>query len=105
MNEESFIAPAPPVPARIIKTRSQQRATAVADGLALRQRWKDAIPAAQTRWPRIAIEDLKKVAGNHHRLAGLLQLRNQLSREASDVEVKAFFDTHLAETPAHLRPR
>jgi hypothetical protein len=78
-----------------LRTRNQSRASAMADGLALRAKWKAALPEARSAWPKLGAEELVQVAGNFHRLAGLVQLRQQLSREESDRQVRTFFDKHL----------
>ena len=101
--ESSLIAPAvEPVPvpaARVVerpRSKSQTRAAAIADGLAIKVKWKTLIGEAKSVWQKLYPEELAKVEGNFHVLAGLVQLRYQLSRQESDRQVKAFFDKHCA---------
>jgi len=45
-------------------------------------------------WPKLPHEELVQVDGNFHRLAGLVQMRQQVSREEADQQVKAFLARH-----------
>lgn len=76
------------------RTKSQIRAAAVADGVAVKAKWKQVIDDAKSTWPKIAVEELAPVAGNFHRLAGLVQLRHQTRRAEADRQAKAFFEKH-----------
>ena len=48
------------------------------------------MPSAQLRWPRLDPVELVQARGNTHRLAGLVQLRYQLTREQADQQVAEF---------------
>lgn len=85
-------------PAALPRTRKQISASLLADGLALKARWKTLIADAKSVWPKISAEELASAHGDIHRLAGMVQLRCHLSREESDRQVKAFFDKHAAKT-------
>ena len=64
--------------------------------LALVNRWKRCLANAKTAWPHVAEEELFKVGVNFHKMAGLLQLRMQLTRQEADRQAKEFFDLHMA---------
>jgi hypothetical protein len=85
---------APTPAAAPARTTKQIRASALVDGRAVKAKWKTLIPEALALWPRVHAEELANVKGNFHVLAGLVQLRHQLSREESDQQVRAFFDKH-----------
>ena len=78
------------------RTRSQVRASAIADGLAAKDKWKTLIGEARAAWEKVSSDDLAKVDGDFHRLAGLIQLRYQISREESDRQARDFFDRHYS---------
>jgi hypothetical protein len=78
------------------RTKNQIRASATADGIAVKVKWKTLVTQARAQWEKVPAEDLLKVDGNFHKLAGLVQLRYQLSREESDQQVREFFDKHYA---------
>lgn len=78
-------------------TKTQRRAAAAAEVRAGQQRWRTSlISVAGTTWSKLHPQELAKVDGNIHVLAGLVQMRYQLSREESDRQVKGFFDKHAA---------
>jgi hypothetical protein len=79
-----------------VRTRKQAAASLLAEGIATKARWKALVAPARTAWPKLSVDELKTVHGDVHRLAGLVQLRCQLSREESDRQVKAFFAQHAA---------
>jgi hypothetical protein len=79
-----------------LRTRKQVTASLLAEGIAAKARWKTLVAPARTTWPKLSVEELRPVHGDIHRLAGLVQLRCQLSREESDRQVKAFFAQHAA---------
>jgi len=85
-----YRAPEPP------RTKSQLRASALAEGLAIKAKWKTLITEAKTVWPKVHAEELATAGGNFHVLAGLVQMRCQISREESDRQVKAFLDKHYS---------
>ncbi len=76
-------------------TKKQSTASRFAAEHAMKVKWKSLIGAAHAVWNRISPEELAKVQGNIPALAGLVQLRHQLSRQESDAQVKAFFATHF----------
>ncbi len=87
---------AQPKPAgRPAPSKKQSAANRFAAEHAMKLKWKSLIGAAHAVWNRISPEELAKVQGSIPTLAGLVQLRHQLSREESDAQVKAFFATHL----------
>lgn len=83
-------------PAPLPKTKKQTTASLLASGLAGRARWKVLIEAASTTWPQISAAELATSGGNKHALAGLVQLRQRVSRAESDEQVGAFFAAHPA---------
>jgi hypothetical protein len=83
--------------------KKQSRATLIADGLAVKAKWKTLIKEASELWPRVPAEELAKVDGSFPRLAGLIQLRYGASREQSDAQVTAFFAKHYP-APAAAAP-
>jgi hypothetical protein len=84
----------PAAPAAPVRTRNQIKATALGDLMAGRSKWKGLLPEARSIWAKVPPEELARVDGSFHRLAGLVQLRYHLSREESDRQVRAFFDKH-----------
>jgi hypothetical protein len=85
---------APTAAAAPARTSKQIRASALVDGRAVRSKWKALIPEALALWPEVHAEEMANVRGDFHVLAGLVQLRHRLSREASDQQVRTFFDKH-----------
>jgi hypothetical protein len=88
-------------------TKNQIRAKSQADARAVQMRWKTLIGDAQQTWSKLHPQELAKVNGDFHVLAGLVQLRYQLGRAESDRQVHAFFGKHEpakapAEAPAAL---
>ncbi|AXQ27740.1 hypothetical protein D0B54_03220 [Solimonas sp. K1W22B-7] len=75
-------------------SRGQLKASALAEALAVKKKWKTLIVEARTTWPKLHLEELATVGGNFHVLAGLVQLRHRYSREESDRQVKEFFARH-----------
>jgi len=75
----------------VVRTRKQQQAAAEHEQAQLRAHWKRVMPGAQAKWPRLDPQELTLARGNRHRLAGLVQLRYQLSREQADQQVAEFF--------------
>ncbi|MDB5985212.1 MAG: hypothetical protein JWR16_265 [Nevskia sp.] len=83
-------------PVKLPRTNNQIKAAVIADGLAAKAKWKTLLAEAKTVWTKVPPEDLAKVDGNFYKLAGLVQLRYQVSREESDRQVKDFFDKHYS---------
>jgi hypothetical protein len=92
----------PPDPApRLMLSKRQIKAAALSNERLNRQRWKGLLLDARTLWSKVPAEDLARVNGNIHALAGLVQLRYRTSREDADRQVQQFFDDHPpAEEPA-----
>jgi len=84
-------------PAERPRTQNQIRASLLTDRAAGKARWKTLIVDAKLTWPRISVEELATVNGDRHRLAGIVQLRCQLSREVTDQQVRAFLDKHAVK--------
>ncbi len=82
---------APSHPAAPPRSNRQSRASALIDALAVRSNWQTLIAEARALWPAVHAEEMAKVMGDFHVLAGLVQLRQHLSREESDQQVRAFF--------------
>jgi len=100
MNIENSVMPQPAAPIATPaapaapRTNNQIKSTAMADGRAVKAKWKPLIAEAKTVWSKLYPEELAKVDGNFHVLAGLVQMRYQLSREESNRQVTAFLDKH-----------
>ncbi|HSW13967.1 MAG TPA: hypothetical protein VLI06_14070 [Solimonas sp.] len=93
-NTPPATGPATPAVAPPALTKNQIKASALADGLAIKAKWKTLIAEARTVWPKVQVEELATVAGNFHVLAGIVQLRYCLSREESNRQVTEFFGKH-----------
>ncbi|MDR3414904.1 MAG: hypothetical protein P4L83_01845 [Nevskia sp.] len=83
-----------PTAARPTLSKRQIKALAFANERLTRQRWKHMLPDARALWTKVPAEDLTKVNGNIHALAGLVQLRYHTSREDADRQVQQFFLEH-----------
>jgi hypothetical protein len=84
------VAPAPP------RTNKQIKASSIANEQAAQKRWKLMLADAKATWAKVPPEDLTRVNGNLHILAGLVQLRYHVSREEADQQAKQFYDAHPA---------
>ena len=96
--------PAGSVPARRqALSKRQIKAAEFANERLVRQRWKGLLANARVFWPKVPADDLAKVNGNIHALAGLVQLRYQINRNDADLQVEQFFLANMpapkAETP------
>lgn len=78
---------------QVLRTRKQLQAAAINEQAQVRATWKRQMPGAQLKWPRIDAVELVQARGNIHRLAGLVQMRYQLSREQADQQVAEFMAT------------
>jgi len=87
------------------RTNTQIKASAIADNIAITAKWRTLVGEARTVWEKVPAEDLAKVNGNFHKLAGLVQLRYQVSREESDRQVRDFFGKHYATGPSTVPTR
>ena len=92
MSSEETPRPAGNTPA--FPSRGKLKASALAESLAIRKKWKSLIAEALATWPRLHAEELASVGGDFHILAGLVQLRQRISREESDRQVKEFLARH-----------
>lgn len=86
------VDPAPAV--RHVLSKRQIKAATLANERLTRLRWKELLPDAKARWSKVPAEDLARVNGNVHLLAGLVQLRYHASREDADLQVQQFFQDH-----------
>ena len=95
MNDSTLPPPSPvTAPVAAARTKNQIKASSIADGVALRAKWKVLAGDARSVWTKLAPEELAKIDGDFHRLAGLVQLRYQLTRAESDQQVRDFFARH-----------
>jgi len=78
-------------------SKRQIKATALAGERDTKLRWKGLLPDAKALWTKVPPEDLARVNGNIHVLAGLVQMRYQTNRLDADQQVQQFF---LAHAPA-----
>lgn len=83
-----------PATARHAQSKRQIKAAALANERLARQQWKSILADARSLWGKVPAEDLTKVNGNIHVLAGLVQLRYHTSREEADRQVQKFFLDH-----------
>ncbi|TXH04544.1 MAG: hypothetical protein E6R07_07715 [Nevskiaceae bacterium] len=79
-------------------TKSQLRAAALAEARTIKARWQKLIGEAQAVWSKLHAQELARVDGNFHVLAGLVQMRYRITREETDRQVQAFFNQHLTVT-------
>lgn len=77
-------------------SKRQIKAAELANERLVRQRWKDLLANARTFWPKVPAEDLAKVNGNVHALAGLVQLRYHTNRQDADLQVQQFFLANMS---------
>lgn len=90
---EPFILLRATVPAH---TNKQVKASAIGDGVAVSTKWKTLIQHARTIRENVLAENLIYVGDKLHKMARLGQLRDQLSPEQSDQQVRDIFDEHRA---------
>jgi len=57
------------------------------------QRWERLMGAAQSRWDRLSLDDVRGVRGNAERLLSVLQARYGLGRDEALREVQAWRDS------------
>jgi hypothetical protein len=95
MNDQDKVNTAEAAPAAApMLSKRQIKAALLANERLARQRWKSLLPDARTLWAKVPAEDLAKVHGNIHALAGLVQLRYRTNREDADRQVQQFFLDH-----------
>jgi hypothetical protein len=105
MNDQTELStaemPGAPAPAgRVMLSKRQTRAAALASERLTRQRWKSLLSDAKALWTKVPPEDLAKVNGNIHVLAGLVQLRYHTDRQDADRQVQQFFLDHTPTATA-----
>lgn len=88
------------VAAAPLLTKKQVAAGLLAKERASKIQWKSLIAEAQATWPQVSTAELMMAEGNVHALAGLVQLRQRVSRADSDQQVKAFFAAQPAPDDA-----
>jgi hypothetical protein len=81
------------------RSRKQVEAASAAQEAEMLRRWRVALPLAGTTWTRLSPDELRTSRGNVHKLAGLIQLRYQTTREESDRQVAAFIKANVAPPP------
>lgn len=100
MNEitlPSVVEPTPGlVPALVTRALSnkQVKAATIANERLAQKRWKIMLPEARAAWTKVPPEDLTRVNGNIHVLAGLIQLRYHTTRQDADQQVQQFLLAH-----------
>jgi hypothetical protein len=82
------------------RSRKQIHAASVAQEAEMLRRWRQALPLAGTTWTRLSPDELRISRGNVHKLAGLIQLRYQTTREESDRQVAAFIAANVTANVA-----
>jgi len=88
------------VAARKPLSKRQIKSAAFANERLTRQTWKSLLPDARALWTKVPPEDLARVQGNIHALAGLVQLRYHTNRQDADQQVQKFFLDHAPAAPA-----
>lgn len=94
MNTAEFIGTQAPAAARPAQSKRQIKAATLNNERLARLHWKNMLPDAKVLWAKVPVEDLARVNGNVHVLAGLVQLRYHTSREDADQQVHKFFLDH-----------
>lgn len=92
MNIEELAAPNAERPMTIRLSKKQLQSAAMAAELACKANWKRLLPQAKATFSAVPGEELAKMEGNVHRLAGAVQMRYHLSRQEADQQVKTFFE-------------
>lgn len=94
VNTAEFSGTLAPPAVRQAQSKRQIKAATLNNERLARLTWKGLLPDARTLWAKVPAEDLAKVNGNIHALAGLVQLRYHTSREDADQQVQQFFLDH-----------
>jgi len=77
-------------------------ATSIADPVALagrdrmKARWKQSLGAAKLAWGKLTDDELLQLEGRADKLAGLVQERYVITRDAAVQQVKRFYATYLS---------
>jgi uncharacterized protein YjbJ (UPF0337 family) len=59
-------------------------------------RWKQSIGAAKLAWGKLTDDELLQIEGRADKLAGLVQERYVITRDAAVQQVKRFYATYLS---------
>lgn len=59
----------------------------------LKGKWKQHVGAAKIAWGELTEDELLKSQGHSEKLAGLIEERYAITRDAADAQVKRFLDT------------
>lgn len=107
MNESMLPSVSEPTPGLVpaiatqALSKKQIRAALIANERLAQKRWKLMLADARSTWNKVPPEDLTRVNGNIHMLAGLVQLRYHTSRQDADRQVQEFLLAHpFAAEPA-----
>jgi uncharacterized protein YjbJ (UPF0337 family) len=57
----------------------------------LKGKWQQQVGAAKVAWGELTDDELLKSEGHEQKLAGLVQERYAITRDAADLQVKKFF--------------
>jgi hypothetical protein len=79
-----------------VRNRKQVEAEERAREAQKLQSWRKAEALAVATWTRLSPEELRSSGGNANKIAGLIQLRYQTTREDSDKQVAAFMTAHVS---------
>lgn len=61
----------------------------------IKGKWRQQVGAAKVAWGRLTEDELLKIEGHTQKLAGLVQERYAITRDAAEAQVKKFFDKHV----------
>jgi uncharacterized protein YjbJ (UPF0337 family) len=62
----------------------------------LKGKWQQQIGAAKIMWGKLTDDELLKLEGHEQKLAGLVQERYAITREAAALQAREFFASHMA---------
>jgi uncharacterized protein YjbJ (UPF0337 family) len=74
-------------------TRQMEQSMPGSDELA--GKWKQKVGAAKIVWGKLTDDELLKLEGHEQKLAGLVQERYAISRDAAQKQVRTFFEQHM----------
>ncbi len=60
----------------------------------MKGKWKRQIGAAKLAWGKLTEDELLQLEGHATKLAGLIQERYAVTRDAAEQQVKTFFEKH-----------
>jgi uncharacterized protein YjbJ (UPF0337 family) len=81
-------------PATIAPTRQMEQGIPSGDEIA--GKWKQKVGAAKVTWGKLTDDELLKLEGHEQKLAGLVQERYAISRDAAQKQVRTFFEQHMS---------